>query len=364
MALASDFKDFIGLLNKHGVEYLIVGGYAMAFHGRPRFTGDLDIWINISEMNAEKMLIVLKDFGFSSLGYSKEDFLKDNIINQIGYPPLRIDILTSIDGVSFSDAVQEKRTIVIDSIEVAFIGLKQLIENKTASNRPQDIVDIASLKNANEESETSVIPAISITGARPTLSSYSLAIMPSPAILHEVAEMKQLFRAAVGKSYGSANAEAHISLDGFDADDDNYPYILAEYRRIVSELEPFDIQFSGLGDFDRGNYSAFYIKPTEASAEAIRERTGAVMKSFDKKIKKQYMQKWADESKNPHMSIGRRLSREWVALAYSIFTSYEASFHCNAFAIRKYNDKRRQYDVVDVLSLLGNPALQLDLFNP
>ena len=194
------------------------------------------------------------------------------------------------------------------------------------------------------------------------LSNYSLAIMPSPAILQEVAEMKQQFRAAVGKSYGSANAEAHISLDGFDANENDYPYILAEYRRVVSELDPFDILFSGLGDFDRGNYSAFYVKPTEASAEEVRKRTGAVMKSFDKKIKKQYIQKWADESKNPHMSIGRRLSREWVALAYSIFPTYEASFHCDTFAIRKYNDKRRQYDVVDLLPLQSATAVQLELF--
>ncbi|KQS27171.1 2'-5' RNA ligase [Dyadobacter sp. Leaf189] len=188
--------------------------------------------------------------------------------------------------------------------------------------------------------------------------------MPSAAILQEVAEMKQQYRIATGKSYGSANAEAHISLDGFEASEEDYPYVLAEYRRIVSELDPFEIVFSGFNDFDRGNFSAFYVKLTEESSEDIRKRTAVVMKTFDKKIKKQYMRKWADESKNPHMSIGRRLSREWIALAYSIFTTYEARFHCNAFAIRKYNDKRHQYDVVDVLPLLGAPAVQLDLFQP
>ncbi|WP_031529876.1 2'-5' RNA ligase family protein [Dyadobacter crusticola] len=198
----------------------------------------------------------------------------------------------------------------------------------------------------------------------PILAAYSLAIMPSATILQEVAEMKQQYRGAIGKSYGSANAEAHISLDGFEASEDDYAYILAEYRRIVSELDPFNIVFSGFEDFDRGNFSAFYIRLTEDSSEEIRKRTATVMTTFDKKIKKQYMRKWADESKNPHMSIGRRLSREWVALAYSIFTKYEASFHCNAFAIRKYNDKRRQYDVVDVLPLLGAPVVQLDLFQP
>ena len=146
MTLEPDFEDFISLLNKHHVEYLIVGGYAMAFHGRPRYTGDLDIWINISESNAEKMLTVLAEFGFSSLMFSREDFLKENIINQIGYPPLRIDILTSIDGVTFNEAFLQKEMIQIDELEVAFIGLSQLIENKKASNRAQDIADIESLK--------------------------------------------------------------------------------------------------------------------------------------------------------------------------------------------------------------------------
>lgn len=146
MTLEPDFEDFISFLNKYEVEYLVVGGYAMAFHGRPRYTGDLDIWINISETNADKMLIVLREFGFSSLPFTKEDFLKENIINQIGYPPLRIDILTSIDGVTFQEAYIQKRNIHIENLEVAFIGLAQLIENKKASNRAQDIADIESLK--------------------------------------------------------------------------------------------------------------------------------------------------------------------------------------------------------------------------
>jgi 2'-5' RNA ligase len=200
----------------------------------------------------------------------------------------------------------------------------------------------------------------------PTLSTYSLAIMPSPLIAEDVVAMKQRYRAAVGKSYGSANADGHISLDGFEAEDDNYPYILAEYRRIIADLTPFQLSFSGFGDFDRGNYSAFYIKPTDESSTEIRTRSELVMKGFDKKLKKQYVRKWADESKSPHMSVGRRLTRDWVDLAYSIFTVYEASFLCDAFVIRKFNEKRRQYDVVDVIPLLGDatPPIQLDLFQP
>lgn len=188
------------------------------------------------------------------------------------------------------------------------------------------------------------------------LTPYSLAIMPPPPIHEDIRGFKQLFRDATGKSYGSANADGHISLDGFDAAEADYPLILAEYIKLVSPLTPFQLNFSGFSDFDRANFSAFYIKPTEESSNAIRERTQVIMKAFDKKFKKQYMQKWADESKNPHMSIGRRLTREWIALAYSLFTDYEAGFLCESFAIRKYNEKRRQYEVVDTIPLLGKSA--------
>ncbi|MDR6806082.1 2'-5' RNA ligase [Dyadobacter sp. BE34] len=196
------------------------------------------------------------------------------------------------------------------------------------------------------------------------LCAYSLAIMPAPPIAEEVRGFKSDYRSAIGKSYGSANADGHISLDGFDAAEADYPLILAEYTRLVSQLTPFHLNFSGFGDFDRANFSAFYIKPTDESSNAIRERTQTIMKGFDKKFKKQYMQKWADESKNPHMSIGRRLTREWIALAYSLFTEYEAGFLCESFAIRKYNEKRRQYDVIDTIPLLGQNGAgeQISLF--
>jgi predicted nucleotidyltransferase len=145
MTLEPDFNDFILLLNKHEVEYLVVGGYAMAFHGRPRYTGDLDIWIDISKSNAEKMLVVLRDFGFASLPFTEDDFLRENIINQIGYPPLRIDILTSIDGITFLEAYSQRKVLSIEGLEVKFIWLKQLIKNKLASNRAQDIADVEAL---------------------------------------------------------------------------------------------------------------------------------------------------------------------------------------------------------------------------
>src|SRR5450755_511126 len=104
MTLAKDFEDFVQLLNKHKVAYMVVGGYALGFHGNPRSTGDLDIWIKISAVNAKKMITVLKDFGVSSMDFKIQDFLKPGFITQIGYPPIRIDILNSIDGIDFDQA--------------------------------------------------------------------------------------------------------------------------------------------------------------------------------------------------------------------------------------------------------------------
>ncbi len=146
MILASDFEDFIKLLNYHQVYYLIVGGYAMAFHGKPRYTGDLDIWIDVSDYNAEKMLSVIDDFGFSSSNFKKNDFLKQNLINQIGFPPLRIDIITSIDGVTFTDAYSAKQIIDLDGFHANYIGLNELIQNKKSSARKIDLSDVEDLQ--------------------------------------------------------------------------------------------------------------------------------------------------------------------------------------------------------------------------
>ncbi len=150
MTLSKDFEDFVRLLNQHQVEYMIVGGYALALHGKPRHTGDLDIWINISDSNSEKMLKVLKDFGMSSMGFRKEDFLKPGYMSQIGYPPLRIDILNSIDGISFIDAFKNMNCIEIEnSLKIQYIGLKDFIKNKQATGRIQDLADIQEIKKIN-----------------------------------------------------------------------------------------------------------------------------------------------------------------------------------------------------------------------
>ncbi|WP_111669996.1 nucleotidyltransferase [Algoriphagus litoralis] len=150
MILFPDFEDFIGLLNAHSVDYMVVGGYALAFHGKPRNTGDLDIWIEISETNATKLLKVLVDFGFGNLNFKKEDFTKPGYITQIGYPPLRIDILNTIDGVEFKDAYPNSKIIKTENLEIRFIGLKDFIQNKSASGRPQDLVDIQEIKKRSK----------------------------------------------------------------------------------------------------------------------------------------------------------------------------------------------------------------------
>jgi len=151
MTLAKDFEDFVKLLNKHQVNYMVVGGYALAFHGKPRHTGDLDIWINNSKENAEKLVLAINEFGLATLGLTKSDFMQEGYVTQIGYPPLRIDILNSIDGVIFEDAYANKLLIDVDGIEVKYIGLKDFIENKTASGRSQDIADLKEIKKINKD---------------------------------------------------------------------------------------------------------------------------------------------------------------------------------------------------------------------
>lgn len=150
MIFEKDFTDFIELLNVHRVEYMIVGAHALAFHGRPRHTGDLHIWIKPSTDNADKMVQVLKDFGFGSLGLTKKDFVKENNVTQLGYPPLRIDILNSISGVNFEDAYKGKLDAEVDDLQISYINLNDFIANKKASGRIKDLGDIEALKNKLE----------------------------------------------------------------------------------------------------------------------------------------------------------------------------------------------------------------------
>ncbi|WP_242929404.1 hypothetical protein [Pontibacter vulgaris] len=143
--LSPDFREFVELLNKHKVNYLIVGGYAVGIHGHPRYTGDLDVWISPNPNTAKTMVLIMKEFGFGSFGLTENDFLaKDNII-QLGYPPFRIDVLTSIDGVAFEECFPNKVVIEDEGVPVNFISLKDLRKNKESSGRRRDLDDLEHL---------------------------------------------------------------------------------------------------------------------------------------------------------------------------------------------------------------------------
>lgn len=144
--LAKDFREFIELLNSNEVEYLVVGGFAVGFHGYPRATGDIDIWINPTSANSRKILLVLKDFGFDSLQLKEDDFITSNQIIQLGFPPLRIDILTSLDGVNFTDSFMKKEVFQRGDFKINIISRDDLIKNKLASGRTQDLADAERLR--------------------------------------------------------------------------------------------------------------------------------------------------------------------------------------------------------------------------
>lgn len=146
MVLNQDFKEFIQLLNDNRVRYLIVGGYAVAFHGHPRYTKDLDIWLEISDLNATKLLKTLEQFGFASLNLTLDDFLEPNMIVQLGYPPHRIDLIMGLVGVDFYTCYSARIEEVVDGLTIPFIDLEHLKQNKRASGRLQDLADIDNLE--------------------------------------------------------------------------------------------------------------------------------------------------------------------------------------------------------------------------
>jgi len=144
--LPKDFRELLQLLNSRKVEYLVVGGYAVALYGYPRATGDMDIWIALSKDNAHRTVEALREFGFDTPQLKEDLFLEKEKNIRMGNPPLRIEILTSIDGVEFAECYRNKRIVTIDDIEVSFISLKDLKKNKKASGRYQDLADLENLE--------------------------------------------------------------------------------------------------------------------------------------------------------------------------------------------------------------------------
>lgn len=144
--LNQDFKEFIQSLNDNQVHYLVVGGYAVALHGYPRYTKDIDIWIDMTPANAARIVQALQQFGFGSLGLKEADFLDVDTIIQLGYPPRRIDLLTTLPGVDFEACFSVKVVVDIDGVVVNFIDLENLKKNKRATGRFQDMADIENLE--------------------------------------------------------------------------------------------------------------------------------------------------------------------------------------------------------------------------
>lgn len=147
ITLPKDFKEFLKLLRSKGIEYLIVGGYAVGLYGYPRATGDIDIWVAINENNALNLVDAMKEFGFKSSDINKDLFLKKDKVIRMGVPPLRIEVITSIDGVNFDECYKKRNSIVVDDIQVNFISLSDLIKNKKACRRHKDFDDLEHLSD-------------------------------------------------------------------------------------------------------------------------------------------------------------------------------------------------------------------------
>ena len=144
--LNQDFIEFIGSLNDNRVRYLVVGGYAVALHGYPRYTKNIDIWVEMTAENASNILKALEQFGFGSLGVKEADFTLPDQMLQLGYPPGRIDILTTLPGVEFSECYTARTVVEVDGVSVNFIDLESLKKNKKATGRHQDLADLENLE--------------------------------------------------------------------------------------------------------------------------------------------------------------------------------------------------------------------------
>jgi predicted nucleotidyltransferase len=143
---SQDFKEFIQSLNDNSVRYLVIGGYAVAFHGHPRYTKDLDVWVAMDAENAANIIKALAQFGFASLELKESDFTAPDQIIQLGYPPSRIDIITTAPGVDFETCYAGRIQEEIDGIQVNFIDLENLKRNKKAVGRHQDLADLENLE--------------------------------------------------------------------------------------------------------------------------------------------------------------------------------------------------------------------------
>ena len=145
MEVQPDFKELLVLFNEHRVSYMIVGGYALAFHGAPRFTGDLDIFVKPDHENAQHIVAALDAFGFASLGLKATDFENPDQVIQLGVSPVRIDLITSITGVSWDEALAGRIPSTYGDVPIFYIGREQFVLNKRATGRKRDLADLEAL---------------------------------------------------------------------------------------------------------------------------------------------------------------------------------------------------------------------------
>lgn len=146
MALHADWREFLSLLNRNKVRFVIVGAHALAAHGQPRFTGDLDVLVDATKANAERVIAALSAFGFGSLKISATDLDHPGMVVRLGQPPVGIDILTSISGVSFATAWKNRLMTTLGGVRVAVLSQRDFIRNKRAAGRTKDLLDVALLR--------------------------------------------------------------------------------------------------------------------------------------------------------------------------------------------------------------------------
>jgi len=148
MSLNADLRKFIELLNSRGIEYVIVGAHSLAFHARPRYTGDLDILVRPSRENADKLVSLLRDFGFGKEDFAESDFTVPEQMIQLGRAPNRIDLLTSLSGVTVEEAFRTKISTEMEGLPIFVLSKELLIQNKRAVGRPQDVADLRELEGS------------------------------------------------------------------------------------------------------------------------------------------------------------------------------------------------------------------------
>lgn len=178
---------------------------------------------------------------------------------------------------------------------------------------------------------------------------YIIAIRPPADIILEVKEMKLALKKAVGGFYNSVNSEAHITLFEFYALDEHYPALLEAFLKAASMLSPFELEFLGFNHFEESG--AFYVQLTSESSKSVMERCIQFRQAFDPEMLEIHTEGWTDMFDTPHMTIGRRLQPHSIETAYLLFEKYNIKYCCNSLAIRKFNDNRKQFDVIAELPM-------------